>query len=36
MRDASLTMRTYIELNDYNYEKIFKKMDTYVDWVIIL
>ena len=36
MRDGSLTMRTYIEINDYDYQKLSKKMDVYVQWVLLL
>lgn len=33
MRDAALTMRTYMELNDFNLSKISEKMKAYVGWV---
>ena len=33
MRDAALTMRTYMELNDFKLEKVQEKMKAYVDWV---
>ena len=36
MRDGSLTMRTYMELMDFDYQKIYEKMDKYVYWVILL
>ena len=33
MRDAALTMRTYMEINDMNYDKIKEKAKAYVGWV---
>lgn len=36
MRDGSLTMRTYIELNNGDYSAIKDKMSKYLDWVQIL
>lgn len=33
MRDAALTMRTYMELNDMNLGKVEEKMKAYVSWV---
>jgi len=33
MRDAALTARTYMELNDMNLSKVEEKMKAYVSWV---
>ena len=33
MRDAALTMRTYMELNNFDLGKVEKKMKSYVNWV---
>lgn len=33
MRDGALTMRTYMEINNYDLNKIEKKMKSYVNWV---
>lgn len=33
MRDAGLTMRTFMELNNFDLSKIEKKMKSYVNWV---
>jgi glucoamylase len=33
MRDAALTMRTYLELNDFDLSKVEKKFKSYVNWV---
>ena len=33
MRDAGLTMRTYIEINDYDLSKVESKFKAYVNWV---
>lgn len=33
MRDAALSMRTYMELNDYDYASIKHTMNKYVSWV---
>lgn len=33
MRDGALTMRTYMEINNYDLSKIEKKMKSYVSWV---
>lgn len=33
MRDAALTMRTYLEINDFDLSKVEKKMKSYVNWV---
>ena len=32
-RDAGLTMRTYLEINDYDLSKTESKFKAYVDWV---
>ena len=33
MRDGALTMRTYMEINNFELSKIEKKMKSYVNWV---
>lgn len=33
MRDAALTMRTFMELNDNNYDKVRSNMNSYLSWV---
>jgi glucoamylase len=33
MRDAALTMRTYMEINNFDMKKIETKMKAYVGWV---
>ncbi len=33
MRDAALTMRTYMELNDMRLSSVEQKMKAYVGWV---
>ena len=33
MRDAALTMRTYMEINNFDLSKVEKKMKSYVSWV---
>jgi hypothetical protein len=33
MRDAALTMRTYMEINNFNLSKVETKMKAYVGWV---
>jgi len=33
MRDAALTMRTYLEINDFDLGKVETKWKHYVDWV---
>jgi len=33
MRDAALTMRTYMEINDFDLSKVEKKMKSYANWV---
>lgn len=33
MRDAGLSMRTYMELNNFDLSKIESKMKSYVNWV---
>lgn len=33
MRDAGLTMRTYLEINDFELSKVETKFKAYVDWV---
>lgn len=34
MRDGSLSMLTFMELNDFDYSKIVDKMKDYVSWVL--
>lgn len=36
MRDESLTMRTFMEINDKNLSKIQSKMETWTQWVLRL
>ena len=33
MRDAALTMRTFMEINDFDLSKIEAKMKSYANWV---
>lgn len=33
MRDAALSMRTYMELNDFKYKSIKHDMEKYISWV---
>lgn len=33
MRDAALTMRAFMKLNDYNLSKIKSNMESYLSWV---
>jgi len=33
MRDAALTMRTYMELNNFELSKVETKMKSYVNWI---
>jgi glucoamylase len=33
MRDAALTMRTFMEINDFDLSKVENKMKSYVNWV---
>ena len=34
MRDGSLSMRAFMEINDYKYNAISSKMSDYIEWVI--
>lgn len=36
MRDAGLTMRTYMEINDFDLSKMQAKMKSYVNWVAMV
>jgi hypothetical protein len=36
MRDGSLSMRTFLELNDLDYSRVKSKMEQYLNWVVLL